>query len=593
VSTDLHQFLDYVFGGDQEGYFALSLFKGGKPVQEQFIEWPGGRNRVTAKRLHDISREGDVYFTPALFSSKNRLSTSAIGSWVAWVDYDGGQGSVTTLPQDALSLPPAGLVVASGTPGRSHRYWRSDAFLGASRAEHLSRGLAINSGSDMSGFDIAQLLRVPGTFNHKTVPPNRVMVIEDSQTIIDFNELRFPIVPLPAQARSELQLGRVTPERWEDLGAYTQALFNSIPVVGERSTKLFELACRLFEEHFLMEEVRTIIDNAAKKWGKFDDRNDRDEQLDTIVLRAKDKTAPSIEVLVHDKEDEVDWSQPVSFGTLLHRAPTIEWIIPGILRKKGLLYLVGPTGIGKSTLALNLSLTLALRRQNFLGMNVEEGEPEKVLFASLEMDRSELLEFLSPMSEGMEETDLKLLDENMYLYARGQSLALEEERNQKAFEDQIKLGGYTGLVLDTLGASTKTSLQDETGTRKIADWLDRIRQRFGVWVIVIAHPRKAPAGVKNHVFTIDDAYGSRVFGDRANTVLMLQKARSGLQLTSVKTRFMSGLSAMYLNRGASHWYETTQATPDKPALVIKEDVSISDLIADKELRGDSDDFDLQ
>jgi hypothetical protein len=74
---------------------------------------------------------------------------------------------------------------------------------------------------------------------------------------------------------------------------------------------------------------------------------------------------------------------------------------------------------------------------------------------------------------------------------------------------------------------------------------------------------------------------------------MLQKARSGLQLTSVKTRFMSGLSAMYLNRGASHWYETTQATPDKPALVIKEDVSISDLIADKELRGDSDDFDLQ
>lgn len=589
MSTNLHQFLDYVFGGDKEGYFALSLFKGGKPVQEQFIEWPAQRERLTEKRLHDISREGDVYFTPALFSSRNRTTASAIGSWVAWVDYDGGQPDAPTLPREGSALPPAGLVVASGTPGRSHRYWRSGSFLGASEAMGYSRSLAINSGSDMSGFDIAQLLRVPGTFNHKTQPPNRVLVIEDTQTIIDFNELRLPIVPLPIQARSELSLQLLTPERWEDLGTYTREIFDSIPNIGERSTKLYELACRLFEEHFLMEEVRTVIDEAAKKWHKFDQRADRDEQLDTIVFRAKEKTAPPIEVTF---EEEVDWSQPVSFGTLLTKAPTIEWIIPGILRKKGLLYVVGPTAVGKSTLALNLSLTLALRRSQFLGLDIVEGEPEKVLFASLEMDRSELLEFLSPMSEDMEEAEMKLLDENMYLYARGQSLALEEEKNQKAFEDQIRIGNYTGLVLDTLGASTKTSLQDESGTRKIADWLDRVRQRFGVWVIVLAHPRKAPAGVKNHVFSIDDAYGSRIFGDRANTVLMLQKMKNGLQLTSVKTRFMSGLSAMYLNRGANHWYEITTASPEaKPALVIKEE-GLDDLIADTELRGDSRDIDL-
>ena len=593
MATDLHQFLEYVFGGDKEGYFALSLFKGGKPIQEQFVDWPNDRNRLTEKRLHDLSREGDVYFTPALFTERNRRSASALGSWVAWVDHDGGQPTAFAPGSAPATLPPAGLVVASGSPGRSHRYWRSGSFLEPSRAMGLSRGLAINSGSDMSGFDIAQLLRVPGTFNHKSTPPNRVYVIEDSQTVVDFNKLQSLFVPLPVVARSELALGQLAPERWEDLGDYTQQLFNSVPVIGERSSKLYELACRLFEEHFLMEEVRTVIDEAATKWGKFDNRSDRNEQLDTIVHRAQERTTPPIHVVEDEDEDEVDWSKPVSFSTLLSKAPSIEWIIPGILRKKGLLYIVGPTGVGKSTFALNLCLTLALRRESYLGLQVEEGEPEKVLFASLEMDRSELLTFLSPMSEGLDEPAMKLLDENMYLYARGQSLALEEDKNQKAFEDQIKFGNYTGLVLDTLGASTKTSLQDESGTRKIADWIDKIRQKLGVWVVVLAHPRKAPAGVKNHIFTIDDAYGARIFGDRANTVLLIQRNRVGLQLTSVKTRFMSGLSTVYLNRGANHWFEITtqQAAERKPALIV-DDVSIEDLITDAQLKGDSDDFDL-
>jgi hypothetical protein len=184
--------------------------------------------------------------------------------------------------------------------------------------------------------------------------------------------------------------------------------------------------------------------------------------------------------------------------------------------------------------------------------------------------------------------ELEHLEEYFQTRATGQAVALDDERNQKAYEKRLRDGGFSGFILDTLGASTKTSLQDETGARKIADWIDRLRQQLGIWCIVIAHPRKVPAGVKNYRFTIDDAYGSRVFGDRANTVFIMQRSKSGVEFDGVKTRFLSGTSTLFLNRNTDHWFEKTSARePEaaKPALQMTGELN------EEDLKG-SDDIDL-
>jgi hypothetical protein len=584
----LSDFLDYVFGGDQEGYFALSLFQNGKPSKEWYVRVPDQLDKLSEGRLEQLGAQGDVYFTPALFHSQRRRSEFCVGSWVAWVDSDQPQ----TTRQPATSgptLPPAGLVVASGSPGHEHVYRRSESFLAAgSGLAATNRKLATLFGGDKSGHDVTQLLRVPGTYNHKHRPPKRVSVVGGNYGIYNLAEYNVSSSDLLVP---KLGMEEVSVQRWEELTEYTKRLYNSNPAIGTRSDKLFELACRLLEEEFALEEARHIVDEAAKKWSKFDGRSDRDDQLDTLLRRAQEQTTPPIKIVTDPPtetvEDEVDWNLPVGFQTLITKSPRIEWIIPGVLGNKGLMYLIGPTGIGKTTIAFNLGITVALSRKTWLGFEIDQRErAEKILVASHEMNSAELTEFLLPMSDNMTPDELAHLEEFFQIRATGQAVALDDERNQKDYETVLRRGKFTGFILDTLGASTKTSLQDETGARKIADWIDRLRQKLGIWCIVIAHPRKVPAGVKNYRFTIDDAYGSRVFGDRANTVFIMQRSKGGVEFDSVKTRFLSRTSTLFLHRTANHWYEKTSAreTPEtKPILQMQGELNEKDLEGDDDL----------
>jgi hypothetical protein len=585
----LNEFLDYVFGGDQEGYFGLSLFKGGRPAKEWFIKVPDGLSKVSERKIQQLGAQGDVYFTPALFHVQRRRMEFCLGSWVSWADVDDVPEDV---PREAPSCPPAGLLVASGSVGRVHQYRRSEGWLPRETLLETNRffGNAV-PGADKSGHDPTQLLRVPGTFNYKHTPPKPVSLLENNGTIFDLTEFRLTQTNLLVP---QLGLAEVSIQRWEDLTQYTKTLYNSKPAVGTRSDKLFELACRLLEEEFALEEARHIVDEAAKKWGKFDQRSDRNEQLDTILHRAQEKTTPPIRIVeppTETAEDEIDWNEAVGFKTLITKSPRIEWIIPGVLGNKGLMYLVGPTGIGKTTLAFNLGISIALSKKAWLGYEIEQRErAERIYVASHEMNSAELTEFLQPMSNNMTVDELEHLEEHFKTRATGQAVALDDERNQKAYETRLREGGFTGFILDTLGASTKTSLQDETGARKIADWIDRLRQQLGIWCIVIAHPRKVPAGVKNYRFSIDDAYGSRVFGDRANTVFIMQRSKGGVEFDSVKTRFLGGTSTLFLNRNADHWYEKTSAR-EQPSTTVEPPLKMQGELDDNDLKG-SDDIDL-
>lgn len=583
----LNEFLDYVFGGTEEGFFALTLFQGGKPVAEQFIDVPNGLSRLSEKKIQDLGRAGDVYFTPALFHAKKRQMEFCRGSWVAWADID---DVPTDLPREAPSCPPAGLLVASGSPGRVHQYHRSGAFLPKQALLETNRFFGLNvPGADKSGHDPTQLLRVPGTYNHKHNPPRPVEVIELNGTVYDLSDYRSVVDEFET---ASLALAEVPAERWDELSEYTRDLFNSRPQQGFRSEKLFELACRLLEEHFTIEEARRIVDEADQKFGKFVGRSDRNEQLDTLLLRAKEKTEPVVHIISDESDEQgINWNAPVGLRTLLTKSPKLSWIIEGILHKQGLMYLVGPTGVGKTTLAFNLGLSIALSKKQWLDLEIEQREvKEKILVASHEMNNAELVEFLDPMTMDFTEQDFEHLEEYFQVRAKGQAVALDEEKNQAQYETALRTGQFTGFILDTLGASTKTSLQDEAGARKIADWLDRLRQKYGIWVIVIAHPRKAPAGVKNYKFNIEDAYGSRVFQDRASSTFIMQRSGHNIELSAAKTRFRGNTDTVFLHRGTTHWFEKTTASTAKAPITIAAEMEMPEL-TDKDLQGkDNDDL---
>jgi len=64
---------------------------------------------------------------------------------------------------------------------------------------------------------------------------------------------------------------------------------------NDRSSALYNLACRLgeagVEEHY----IEPLLRYADKRWGKFFDRADADERLADLLQAAKDKLQPPIQ----------------------------------------------------------------------------------------------------------------------------------------------------------------------------------------------------------------------------------------------------------------------------------------------------------
>lgn len=163
---------------------------GGKvymPLLENGIWWEGigmAFREVRAQaieRIADSDGGADYYFSPFQYRvSRRRDSLITPGLIVA--DLDRGQRG--------LRLRPSVLIESS--PNHYHGYW----FLrnrprSLEEWEGISRGWTQEIGADPGGWDSTQVLRVPGTLNHKYSPPELVEVV-------GFNpELRYDMAAFP------------------------------------------------------------------------------------------------------------------------------------------------------------------------------------------------------------------------------------------------------------------------------------------------------------------------------------------------------------------------------------------------------------
>lgn len=145
-----------------------------------------------------------------------RAAANALAIKAIWVDVDVKPDGYATI-EDALKaliqfrekvgLPPFSALVGSGSG--VHAYWISDVPLSPTewapyahglKALLLQEGIKCDAGLTT---DIARILRVPGTFNHKTDPPKPVQLLNIPLVVYNFPEaLAFltsiaPVVPAP------------------------------------------------------------------------------------------------------------------------------------------------------------------------------------------------------------------------------------------------------------------------------------------------------------------------------------------------------------------------------------------------------------
>jgi hypothetical protein len=277
----------------------------------------------------------DFYYCPQLFDDAQRRTKEHVATCpTLWADLD-------TCPPTVIDLKPS--LVTETSPGRYQALWVIDGGLEPSKAAELSKRIAYmyaDQGADRSGWDLTQLLRVPGTINTKYVHtdsgPVVVRVIGDAGysiyredefaklppvTLADYEKIPFP-AELPAST------GKAVMEKYRF--KLTEAAWECYEAVPEKdwSRPMFRLEMLCFEAGMSREEVFVVMLDAAcnkfkrdrlspehtwldvcRAWARFVDNENR---LDTIEKPAEPLLTEEERIRVKDVrtfvEEYIDWA---------------------------------------------------------------------------------------------------------------------------------------------------------------------------------------------------------------------------------------------------------------------------------------------
>jgi len=177
----------HVFG-DEHGLMAI-CHTDGPNFRTQYFNYPKAADAAAEWILEKAQEGHEGYFCAHLLTDPRRIKENATAVHTLWGDLDGAQ-----VPEGEL----APTAVVQSSPGRFHCYWLLTDPIPPQAAELLNRRLALKIEADPSGFDLTQLLRVPGTANYKYEGSPVVGVLHlDASRTYSAGDLDRILPPLP------------------------------------------------------------------------------------------------------------------------------------------------------------------------------------------------------------------------------------------------------------------------------------------------------------------------------------------------------------------------------------------------------------
>lgn len=282
-------FIQWIIGENERGYVGLAArVSDTNKWIEAVIEYPGNIRGIESFLIEN-ELTSDLYFCPTIIDEERRIKENITRSHVLWSDLD-------TCDPSNLEVEPT--IVTETSPGRYQGFWKLTSQVHADTAELVNKKIALyhaQHGADPSGWDLTQLLRVPGTknFKYEELPIVKIDsfnseliydidVVDEKYTFedIEIQNVEIDNSPIPKILNSDSPeeiirgLKNPNPRIW--------TLFEETPI-EDRSAKLWELLLTLFENGATKEETFIVASNAA--CNKFDNPH----HLWRDVLRAQAK----------------------------------------------------------------------------------------------------------------------------------------------------------------------------------------------------------------------------------------------------------------------------------------------------------------
>lgn len=283
--------------GDNEGYvFISSKDDEGQLTHHKSFKYPEMLNPMEA--YASVRDDEDLYFAPFLYSVPRRKQNMVSATPVLYADTD------TFDPAKYLVEPSINVRTSEG---RHHSYWLLDDVYEPEDVRRVARAIALThsgEGVDKSGWDLAQLLRLPNSVNTKYGEPQQVEVVNNSGQVYSLEEVEAVYsaenIPAPPPLTdTDMPDEEDLPRPVDVLRRITAStklndLANSTPRGGQDwSDTLYRLVCEMFRAGFTAGEVLVGAWHSECNKYKRDGRPMEDLwQYDVLKAQADPKNAP-------------------------------------------------------------------------------------------------------------------------------------------------------------------------------------------------------------------------------------------------------------------------------------------------------------
>lgn len=473
--------LEQIWAVLPEGYVFLPRIKGwkvsekGKLKAEAYKEGSPLTPAEAIKRMTEWDTTGiDMYFTPLTYKDPSRSIECVNPSRVLFADLDDCDPRV--LPEE---LKPT--TYWKSSESHYQGMWLLDKALPPDEFADLNKRLSYAVGADKSGWDLTQILRVPGSVNYKYGDPEPCTLLHHSTTPISTDTLLTTLDAYSPKA-GPADTDWPVPKRVIDLLNATE-----FPV-GERSERLWELEKTMVESGMPVAEIFRLLKTSG--WNKFTERRDGDTALLKDIMKAE------AECKVEAIEKTTAAKPPLLtdfYKLVTSNADKPSYMVEGFLVDKSVGVAAGEPKTMKSTVVLDLAVSVASGKP-FLG-RYPVNRTGAVLYIQEENSSADIMFRLQRIAlhHGVAtQTSVGVAVSDIPLYIiNNEGLNLTEQTDRDRIEDIIREYDIQLLLLDPWYMMVAGIDEDRSKeVSPVLKYLTSLRNKYECTILLVHHFKK-------------------------------------------------------------------------------------------------------
>jgi hypothetical protein len=501
AKTDGIEVLSSVWGHRKGWVFVPA--KDGKQWMERSFLWPKEKRSIEKFIKECINNERSVYWCPTVFTTRKRIKENVEPKIdVLWADLD---------EVNPREIEPRPSIAWESSPNRYQCLWLLKSKISSNKAEGLNRGLTYLVGADKGGWDLTQVLRIPGLRNWKYDDGPKGRLLWNDGNHYSYKRLKRLTERVDSQGDVDVPYEDQSADGSELLKRYSKSLDKrAIELlltpeeqveVGDRSDRLWELECLLAEAGIPTRDIITMVRESA--WNKFEGRRNEEEQLEAEVYKAKDKVKSlgrERAVYVGPSGHEVSWSNYEDIMGRQIQKP--RWMIEGIWQDKGHGIVAGEPKTYKSVLSTDIAVSVASGQPLLNSFRVNERGPVLIIQEEnhpyLVQDRLRKMSGSKGLLDG--EVSYKYDKLLMVKFPPVLPIAilnqygfnLTDEAHREMIQKKIKQFNPSLVIFDPLylmlGGTDENNSKE---LRPILNWLIQMRYAYNTGIMLVHHFNKS------------------------------------------------------------------------------------------------------